>query len=359
MIKKQINTGSKLSTIKTRRAPVFIVGSPRSGTTLLANILGRHTNLFMPGETFFFDDIYSRRQALGKPFDPKAFEVIFKRLNTLYGRFNFPEDQQRIDKIFAAPEVKMRMQTECKSYEDVLNFFMEIQAAQVNKHRWGNQVPKDLFNVPAIRSFYPNGKIIICVRNIQSFLHSYKFKWRNTSPENVMRIKALYHPVITSFLWKASMRKVSTIQRQVPEKDCTVVRYEDLVMNPERTIRRVCAIIEETFEHEMLNISSDNSSFGGGKGIFKESMNRWRTGLSNEEIALALWIGGKDLKAMGYPKEQIGYNLLKLGGLILSAPLALSKALKAGDKLRGPLFPYLKHRFGFGKGIIQRNKIKK
>ena len=41
------------------RHPVFIIGTPRSGTTLTAKILGRHSNIFMPGETHFFDDVYS------------------------------------------------------------------------------------------------------------------------------------------------------------------------------------------------------------------------------------------------------------------------------------------------------------
>lgn len=43
-------------------APIFVFGIPRSGTTLTAMIIGRHSRLFMSGETHYIDDIYSRRK---------------------------------------------------------------------------------------------------------------------------------------------------------------------------------------------------------------------------------------------------------------------------------------------------------
>ena len=65
---------------KSSKSPIFIVGTLRSGTTLMANILGRHTELFIEGEFHFFDDIYSKRQVLGHPSTPKAFEAIYNKL---------------------------------------------------------------------------------------------------------------------------------------------------------------------------------------------------------------------------------------------------------------------------------------
>ncbi len=42
-----------------------MVGTPRSGTTLCASILGRHSTIYMGGENHFFEDIYARREQLG------------------------------------------------------------------------------------------------------------------------------------------------------------------------------------------------------------------------------------------------------------------------------------------------------
>src|SRR5579864_5854192 len=52
-------------------SPIFIVGAPRSGTTLLRNILNRHPRIAICGETHFRHYIYGRRWAFGNLSDPK------------------------------------------------------------------------------------------------------------------------------------------------------------------------------------------------------------------------------------------------------------------------------------------------
>ncbi len=80
--------------------PIFVVGTPRSGTTLTARILNRHSRIFMPGETHFFDDVYSRRREFGSIQTANARSEISNQLVTLYERYNEPADQQRIDLLF-------------------------------------------------------------------------------------------------------------------------------------------------------------------------------------------------------------------------------------------------------------------
>lgn len=49
------------------RSPVFIVGAPRSGTTLLRVTLNRHSQLAVCGETHYFQRVYARRNVFGDP----------------------------------------------------------------------------------------------------------------------------------------------------------------------------------------------------------------------------------------------------------------------------------------------------
>src|ERR1700722_144714 len=58
------------------RTPVFIVGAPRSGTTLLRVTLNRHSQLAVCGETDYFRRVYARRYAFGDPGDPRNRERI-------------------------------------------------------------------------------------------------------------------------------------------------------------------------------------------------------------------------------------------------------------------------------------------
>lgn len=323
-------------------APIFVVGTPRSGTTLWARILGQHSRIFMPGETHFFDDIYSKRREFGELHNAEAMKQVIERLQTIYGRYNEPGDQERVNVVFAGSDTWKSIAESCFGYCEVLSRFMEVQMIHDGKVRWGNNAPRDLFNIEDVVACYPNVKVIACVRDIRDFLISYKDKWKVTSSEHESRLKTLYHPVVTSLLWKASMRAVETMKRKVPQDNLAIVRYEDLVLEPAIVVRKVCEVIEEEFEEEMLEIDTNNSSSQtDATGIFNTSIGRWRDKLSNEEVWLAQKIGGEELRKLGYKVEHLSPRAGDVVRVVASSPGALCRALKVNSGMRGPLLPYL------------------
>ncbi len=324
-----------------KQSPIFIVGTPRSGTTLIAKILGRHSRLFMPGETHFFDDIYSRKDD-AHILDIDTIEEISVRLYDLYDRYYEPDDQQRIEKLFSSSVELKEQLSGCKSYSDIFNYFMSIQMEVEGKKRWGNNAPRDLFCIDDILDFYPDAKIIVCVRDVRAFLLSYQGKWKVTGDEHVERLKKLYHPVITSLLWKASMKLVPDIRRKVNNDNYIIVKYEEIVTNPGFIIKRICKIIGESFEADMLNINTHNSSNKStGKGIFSTSIGRWKTDLKPEEIAISQFIGKKQLINLDYGFVKSNASFISILICFITALVALWRALDANKAMRGPLLPYL------------------
>lgn len=323
--------------------PIFVIGSPRSGTTLTAKILGKHSRIFMPGETHFFDDIYARRSGLGKPSDSEGINRILSRLSNIYSRYNEPNDQIRIDKLFSQEDKLGICWDQCKTYKDVLSSFMDIQMLYEEKKRWGNNTPKDLFNIKEILQFYPNAKFIICVRDPRAFLLSYKGKWKVTDTSQTARLQKLYHPIVTSLLWKSSMKKLPEVLEEIGDNNCIVVRYEDLVTSPEHTIKQVCISIGEDFEREMLTIDSQNSSHSEAShgGIFTTSIDCWQEKLSDEEIHIAQILLEHEMKYLGYDKIKVKNNAFRIFLIFLSVPFTLTRALYANRNNRGPLIPYL------------------
>jgi Sulfotransferase family len=327
--------------------PVFIVGTPRSGTTLTAKILGRHSRLFMPGETHFFDDVYSRAAQLGDPGNSAVRLEIARRLHTIYGRYYEQEDQQRITRLYPAPQDLAEALDGCTGYGMILDRFMNLQMQSEGKLRWGNNAPRDLFSVREIREYFPDAKLVVCVRDIRAFLYSYKGKWKITGDKHVERLKKLYHPVVTSFLWKSSMQQLSLLEDLVPPADRIVVHYEDLVTDPEGTVRNICTTIEEDYEPDMLVVEGHNSSTATDtRGIFSSSVDIWRTELSQEEIVISQNIGGSLLNRLGYDVIPAHAGRLQLFSLWVSTPFALWRALNANKDTRGPLIPYLFKRIG-------------
>ena len=322
--------------------PIFIVGAPRSGTTLTARILGNHSELFMPGETHFFEDVYARRKELGEQFNPATIDNILNRLSKMYGRSNEPDDQKRIDTLFSSEDHVKTLTSSWNNYKGVLVSFMEMQMRHEGKKRWGNNVPRDIFNYKDILKFFPNAKIIVCIRDPRDFLLSYKNKWRITTPDNVDRLRNLYHPITTSLLWKSSIKLLPVLKRAVPPMNLFTLYYEELVSNPYNTVNRICNFIDERFEPVMQNVDSANSSHNvKQKGIFSSSIGRWEEQLSHEEVYLCQKILKNEMICHGYRLENVKLNYFKLSKTAFAFPFSLARGIYSRRGLRGPLLPYL------------------
>ncbi len=329
------------------KSPIFVVGTPRSGTTLTAHILDRHTRIFMPGETHFFDDVYSRRREFGPIQTADARSKVVNQLMSLYGRYNEPADQQRINLLFKDIAARDALVREQDSYCAILSRFMELQMKHEGKARWGNNAPRDVFNIKDIVQCFPDAKFIVCVRDVRDFLVSYKNKWKVTSAQHVERLKALYHPVVTSLLWKSSMRQIPVIKSLLAAKNLMILPYEHLVKSPQRAIREICAFVDEVYEADMLNVDTHNSSVQvASGGIFSSSIGTWRSALSAEEAYIAQNLKRKELQLLGYDMETIQAHKVRVLKIFASTPTATWRAVNANKAMRGSITVYLYRRLG-------------
>jgi hypothetical protein len=83
------------------------------------------------------------------------------------------------------------------------------------------------------------------------------------------------------------------------------VRYEELVREPEATLRRVLAFLNEPWAPQILDPDADNSEarrleLKKRDRIFATSIGRWRTELNGAEVAEIESIAGELMVALGY-----------------------------------------------------------
>lgn len=321
-------------------APIFIVGAPRSGTTLTARLLGTHSNIFMPGETHFLNDIYARRRSLGSPETPGGLDAIIARLATLYARLNETPDQTRVDRLIVNNTLPAAL-AGCRTYQEVYDAFMKVQMDVEGKSRWGNQVPREALEINVLLEMFPDARIIGCVRDVRDFLYSYREKWRQETGPRARRLKQLYHPVITSLIWKKSNSAMALACLRYPN-NIMLSRYEDLVAAPEETLRRLCDFVGESFEPAMLETTFSNSSVQGREtGIFKSGISRWPGQLSEADVFIAQTLCRKLMRQHRYVPAPIHPGAISVTGIVLSTPFKLIRALHANRAIRGPLLPYL------------------
>ena len=322
-------------------SPVFVVGPPRSGTTLTARLLGGLPQLFMPGETHFLEDIYRRHEEPGDGSEP--LPDILARLRTLYGRFDELEDQRRVDGLYESGALA-RALSGCRTLREIFDAFMRLQAASAGKRRWGNQVPRDVFELDTIFGMFADARVIACIRDPRDFLVSYRDKWTIASDGDRPRLRRLYHPVLTSYLWKASARAILAGKSRF-EHAVHVMRYEDLVAEPAERLRQLCSFIGEEFQPRLLDTQFSNSSTGERlSGISSRSAGRWRVDLPLEDAYFAQKICGPVMEKFGYTRVKLRPDPLKAARLALIAPARTIGALAANRSTRGSTFRYLARR---------------
>lgn len=327
-------------------SPVFVVGGPRSGTTLMAKILDRHQQVFSPGESHYFEDIWARRKEIGDLQDQAALSLAVARLLTLFGRYNFPQTQSMVDAVVDKETLVEQTRALGEDYGALYYAFMSSLAGNVGKTRFCDDTPKHLYYLHTVLSFFPNAKVIGCMRDPRDFLCSYKNYWmKKTVAQERKRLKTLYNPVITSLLWRSSSNSLLKHVNQCCRGKVLLVQYEELVQDPPEQVGRVCRFLGLDYSDELIGVETHNSSFEpSSSGIFTTSVGRWRTYLSPEEIWWAQTLGKDNMRLLGYEMEAVSPSKRALLLLLMKTPLALAKALYVNTRRRGPLFGYMLRR---------------
>lgn len=321
---------------------IFIVGAPRSGTTLVGRILALHPDIFSPGESHYFEDIWSRRDEIGDLEDQISLDKAVTRCLTLYGRFDFPGTQQLIEKNINKTSLIQRVDLCGRNYAGLYYALMSLLAEHFSKQRICDDTPKNLFYLDTINMFFPQAKVIGCLRDPRDFLSSYKHYWKATPTYEMDRMKALYHPILTSILWRSSATSLLKYLDLWNDNKLLLIHYEDLVEAPITEIRRLCNFLEIDYHDEMMMINQHNSSFKPeGEGIYTSSIRRWPKSLDLQEIWLIQKITKNQMSKFNYQIEKSRPSILKLLKILISTPFSLLNALRINTQRRGPWKEYL------------------
>jgi len=322
-------------------APIFVVGPPRCGTTLVARLLGAHPDLFFGGETHFFDHVYEEDGPELE--DAAARRAALARVAGVYARANEPAAQRTIERLLEREEDRQRLE-QSTTYAELFDTLMSQQASLAGKRRWGNHCPRDVFHTDAIFRFFPDAKLVACVRDIRGFLASYKNQWTTSDAANARRKRNLYHPVLTSLLWRGSIARIERARGLAPEQVC-IVRYESLATEPASELGVVCDFVGVGSTPSMLEGVASNSSYAdSGEGVFQSSIERWRDELDPVEISIAEKVAGRYLTDFGYRPLQPRISTASAIAAISSLPIGAFTALRANREHRGPLLPYVARR---------------
>jgi hypothetical protein len=281
----------------------FVVGVGRSGTTLLRLMLDSHPELAIPPETHFLPELIAR-------FDgsvPAPADLV-DAVKSHAGWRDFGLAEGELGSIFAAAG---------DGPEDAIRAFYAAYAARHGKARWGDKTPVYIESIATIGTVLGSqARFIHLIRDGRDVAVSRGARARKRGREATP-------PRAEAETWK---RRIEGAREQAKRVDHYLeLRYEDLIEDPERVLRRICEHIELGFDPSMLDYHeraserlAELSDIPGKGGRIRpgaerqaahaltsepprsDRVERWRDELSPSELADYESVAGDLLAELGY-----------------------------------------------------------
>jgi hypothetical protein len=275
--------------------PVVITGLGRSGTSLLRNLLDSHPSLLtFSGETRFW-----RRASEAVTYQDQVNYTgyrVFSLLVSLDGgrgpRWNLSGGKADLQTYlnfvtlydYYIKNMPKHPNTPAKAATAA--FYASQGKQDTQPLRWVNKAPDDILYKELILKSFPQTKFILSIRDPRARMASRKM--RANRGGNVFDLAGQSHHVAKSW---AEMAEVLAAEKPGTS---LLVRYEDLVQEPEAVMRRIAEFLEIEFSPSMLEptVYGEPARMKSGYGektivpgkVTTSSVDKWRQTVSADEI---------------------------------------------------------------------------
>ncbi len=272
-------------------APVFVLGSPRSGTTLLYDML-----LSSGGFAVYL-----------------AESNVFNVLGPRFGDFGSRETRKRVlntwlnSKLFRAtglssPEIEKRILEDCHSTGDFLRIVMDEMLRAQGMQRWAENSPEGLLHLPAIKRQIPNALILHIIRDGRDVAMSLG---------KVKYVRALPWEEHQSLLgagayWEWMVERGRSLGSSLRD-DYREIHFEDLISSPQETLNEIGRFLDHDLNYERIrrvgygSVSKPNTSFSSeSPDAGHTPVGRWKKGFTPQQLAKFERMVGATLRKLGY-----------------------------------------------------------
>jgi len=275
-------------------SPIFVVGHPRSGTTLLRLILDAHPRIVIPPEGHLISLLRRAEKKFG---DLKVDANMAALVDRLLGKERMVEwalDDERVRRDCMAGE---------RTPGGVLSAFMRQWTERAGKPRWGEKTPGTYRFLPEVSRWFPDGQVLHIIRDGRDVAVSCL-----TPPFADAYDKGNVYEVAAR--WRDALRRGRRAAAFMGPARYREIRYEELTADPERVVRGVCEFLHEDFTPEMLRYHERREGkVARGEASFhkrltgqvdNQQVERWRRDATEEFVLGFEGLAGAELVRYGY-----------------------------------------------------------
>ncbi len=293
--------------------PIFIVGCPRSGTTLLASRINLHSEIVVTPETHFFEILNN------------SFLIKTKYRLTPEGIYNIIYSSRMKDlQIDFDIFMEIYKQTE-QTYINIFDSCMNVYRVKTNKAYWCEKTPQHLKYLKDIFYYYPNAKVICILRDGRDVALSLsKVPWyeRNIAT--------------CSMKWNEYISYFNRAKLIYSKKNFFSLKFEDFVRYPENILNSICDFLEIDFERSLLESFRNKSNIvpvwetewknNVTKPINNKMVGKWKLEATDFYKKLMSTIMRVNLHKLEYDNIELSINSREKIRVKLS--IAIAKVLK-------------------------------
>lgn len=308
------------------KAPIFIVGLHRSGSTLWHNLISMSPGLLRLTEMrmlsyWWQDDVasYIKSGAGDLSRDEnveKMVQVMFAKgsprprgLEGAFWRFEYID--LVTDPVFQR-SVAQAIKKSDRKVGSIFRITIDELTRASGQERACVKFPLDVGHLPKLFQWYPGCKVVHITRDPRAMAMS------RTNDPGGTAIKVQQHPKVAALIRRAAVGLVlqqycwtaKLHDRYKTFDNYGLFQYEDLLANPEETLRRVCAFAECEFVPQMLQPERGKhlhqaSSITGKQqlGFDRKAASRWLEIISPMDRWMISAVTRKSMRTFGYFPE--------------------------------------------------------
>jgi len=195
--------------------------------------------------------------------------------------------------------VAERLTGTAPDFAEAIRRVYALYAESHSKRRYGDKTPPFLMHIRMLAEQFPESRFIHLVRDGRDVMLS--LRDQPFAPSSFSGV-AEY--------WAGRVRRARQAGERLGPGRYRELRYEDLVADPERELRRLCEFVELGYRPEMLAYGDTSgiplTSKMRASGVVRppgSSGRNWRTQMSKRQLRVVETVAGDQLEAFGYRRS--------------------------------------------------------
>jgi sulfotransferase family protein len=278
---------------------VFIVGCPRSGTTLVRRVVDAHPDVaILHAETHWIPELFRARSGMRE-------EVVTERLVPIllahpkFAKLGFDADDLR----------RLASRRRARTYAEFVTALFDAYGAARGTRLVGDKTPGHAREIALLHRLWPQARFVHLIRDGRDVCLS-ALGWERKAADFERRFPTWREDRVTTaaLWWRWHVESAREQRARLGPELYYELRYEDLVADPESRCRRLCDFLGIRFHDVMLRFHEGRRRAKPGLSAkhawlpITPGLRNWKAELPGADIEAFEAVAGASLEECGYER---------------------------------------------------------